>query len=154
MNKILVTLSFLISVICISSQSWGLPPCPSTGIKDNCHGTLTSKKGGKYEGEFKDNKKNGQGTYTFGGQKYVGTWVDGKEHGKGVFTWADGDKYIGDFIDGEFNGQGVLTYKNGTKYEGEWKDGYMTEKGTYTYENGTTENFRETFKKWKKNKGD
>ena len=89
MNKILIIISFLVSVICISSQSWGLPPCSSTGIKDNCYGTLTSKKSDKYEGEFKDNKKNGQGTYTLGGQKYVGTWVDGQMTEKGTYTYSD-----------------------------------------------------------------
>ena len=32
----------------------------------------------KYVGEFKDNKPNGQGTWTYyNGDKYVGEWKDG-----------------------------------------------------------------------------
>ena len=76
MNKTLITLSFLISLICMSSQSWGLPPCPSTGIKDNCHGTLTSKKGGKYEGEFKNGIKEG---------KWVEYLYNGKIRNEGIY---------------------------------------------------------------------
>ena len=41
------------------------------------------KNGTKYIGEWKDGKKHGQGTYTYGkgkweGEKYVGKWKEGK----------------------------------------------------------------------------
>ena len=40
---------------------------------------FTSPRGGKYEGEYKDGKRNGQGTYTYSdGEKYVGKWKNGK----------------------------------------------------------------------------
>ena len=47
--------------------------------------------GDKYVGEFKDDKLNGQGTYTHvSGPKYVGKFKDGQKHGKGVMTFPDG----------------------------------------------------------------
>lgn len=30
-----------------------------------------------YEGEFKDDKRNGFGTYIWSGRKYVGEWLNG-----------------------------------------------------------------------------
>ena len=36
--------------------------------------------GNKYEGEYKDNKKNGKGTYIYAnGDKYKGEWKNGKK---------------------------------------------------------------------------
>jgi len=68
-------------------------------------GSLTYPDGGKYEGEFKDSKEHGQGTYTFGkgkweGDKYVGEFKDGKQHGKGTLTSRFGKEYIGEFKEG------------------------------------------------------
>ena len=49
-----------------------------------------------YEGEFKDGKYDGQGTYTWSdGRKYVGEWLDGKQNGHGTVTSPDG-KYVGE----------------------------------------------------------
>ena len=60
------------------SQSWALPTCsgsPSSEDKEdiywnNCIATYTWTNGDKYIGEYKDNKKYGQGTYIFG----LGEW--------------------------------------------------------------------------------
>src|ERR1035437_7980462 len=63
-----------------------LPPCSNaTPVEswDNCQGTSTFVNG-QYVGEFKDGKRNGQGTSTFGG----------------------GEQYVGEFKDGAYNGQG------------------------------------------------
>ena len=51
-------------------------------------GTVTYSDGTKYVGEFKDDKRHGQGTYTTAGEdlKYVGEWKDEKEHGPGTYT--------------------------------------------------------------------
>eukprot|EP01028_Stygiella_incarcerata_P009245 TRINITY_DN4352_c0_g1_i2.p1 TRINITY_DN4352_c0_g1~~TRINITY_DN4352_c0_g1_i2.p1 ORF type:complete len:130 (-),score=29.09 TRINITY_DN4352_c0_g1_i2:224-613(-) len=59
---------------------------------------LTLPDGSKYEGEWKDGKRNGKGMRTWlSGQKYEGEWKDGAMNGKGVYTWPDGRK----------NGKGV-----------------------------------------------
>ena len=46
----------------------------------------------KYEGEYKDDKRNRQGTHTWAnGNKYVGEFKDGKQHGQGTYTYANGE---------------------------------------------------------------
>ena len=68
------------------------------------------------DGEWKDGKYHGQGTYTFkDGSKYVGEWKDDKYHGQGTWfgkgEWK-GQKYVGEYKDGkEWNGK--LYDKNG-----------------------------------------
>lgn len=43
------------------------------------------KDGRKYEGEYKEDKKDGFGTYTWAdGKKYSGEWRNSKRHGKGM----------------------------------------------------------------------
>ena len=78
-----------------------LPACPSSGYFHNCFGTWTFENGQKYVGEFKHNKRHGQGT----------------------FTKVNGDKYMGDFKDGVPDGQGIFVLVDGGKHEGEWRDG-------------------------------
>ena len=64
-------------------------------------------------GEFKDGKRNGQGTYTYSnGDMYEGEWKDGKYHGQGTYTFLSGSKFLGEFKDGE-RWNGTLYNKNG-----------------------------------------
>ena len=53
----------------------------------------------KYEGEIRNLKPNGQGTFTSSrdGVKYEGEWKDGLPNGKGTKTNRDGDKYEGEW---------------------------------------------------------
>ena len=81
---------------------------------------------GKYIGEIKNGKPNGQGTYTFpDGKKYEGEFKDGKEHGKGTYTYPDGVKYEGEWKDGKEHGKGTLTTPDGFTDVGEWEDDYI-----------------------------
>ena len=69
--------------------------------------------GSKYIGAFRNNLKDGAGTFTFAdGSSYTGEWKDDLKHGRGTFTWADGMKFQGNFIGGE-NKDGTLTTKDG-----------------------------------------
>ena len=114
-----------------------LPPCPSSGYFDNCFGNQTNADGEKYVGEFKDNKRNGQGTITLSnGNKYVGEFKDGKFNGQGTLYASNGAKFVGEFKDGKFNGQGTITLSNGNKYVGEFKDGKFNGQGTFTSASG------------------
>ncbi len=157
--KSFIRLLLLLLPLVAAAQS-SLPPCPATGYRHNCYGTLTYANGAKYEGEFqnnmphgrgvgtfydgdkyvgefKDGKFNGQGTYTFAnGNKYVGEYKDGKYNGQGTYTFASGEKYVGEFKDDKRNGQGTLTSANGDKYVGEYKDDNRNGQGTYTFANG------------------
>jgi hypothetical protein len=51
--------------------------------------------GDRYEGPFKDDNMNGNGTYYF----------------------ANGIRYVGEFIDGQMTGQGVYTLPNGNRLD-------------------------------------
>ena len=109
-----------------------LPECLWFGQKHNCVGTLNYTDG-KYVGEFKDGKPNGQGTTTNAiGGKYVGEYKDGKPHGQGTATNANGNKLVGEFKDNKANGQGTFTFANGDKYVGEFKDDKRHGQGTET----------------------
>jgi hypothetical protein len=100
-----------------------LPPCPSSGYKQNCFGTYTYTNGDKYVGGYKDDLRNGQGTYTFAnGENYVGEFKDDLRNGQGTYTFANGENYVGKFKDDLWNGQGTYTFANGTVEEGIWKD--------------------------------
>ena len=48
------------------------------------------------------------------GTKYIGEWKDGKKHGQGTFTYGrgkwEGEKYVGEFKHGYRNGQGLAIW--------------------------------------------
>ena len=100
-------------------------------------GVIIKTNKGKYVGEWKDGKKQGQGTFTYGkgkweGEKYEGEFKDGYRHGQGTYTWSDGDKYVGEFKDDKPNGKGTYTWSDGRKYEGEFEEGIKHGQGTWT----------------------
>jgi len=79
-----------------------------------------------YVGVWKDDEKDGQGTYIYGkgklkGDKYVGEFRDGYRNGQGTFTWSDEGKYEGKWKDGKFHGQGTFTFSDGNKGVGEFR---------------------------------
>ncbi len=144
-----------------------LPKCPSDPnvVWSDCQGAYTFSDSNKYVGEWKDSRKHGQGTFTFGsesewfgdeytgsfindafhgqgtytfanGEKYVGMFKDDVPNGHGTYTFPNGDKYVGDFMDGQFHGQGTYTFANGEKYVGMFKDNVPNGQGTYTFPNG------------------
>jgi predicted aspartyl protease len=90
---------------------------------------LTYANGDKYVGGWRDDKQNGQGTYTYGpgewsGDKFVGEFKDGKRNGQGTYASANGDKFVGEYKDDAANGQGTKTTADGSiKQSGIWKDG-------------------------------
>ena len=105
--------------------------------KPNGLGVIINTNKGKYVGEWRDGKKQGQGTFTYGkgkweGEKYEGEFKDGYRHGQGIYTWSDGDKYVGEFKDDKPNGKGTYTWSDGRKYEGEFENGIKHGQGTWT----------------------
>ena len=84
-----------------------LPPCPGSIVAywNNCFGPATYPNGGKYVGEWRDNRANGQGTFTAAdGRKYVGEFRDHKRNGRGTLTFADGSQQVGYWNDGHYLG--------------------------------------------------
>ena len=97
MKKLLLLIA---SFVCIPT-AYALPQCPAdTQARwHNCQGIkIFEKNAYEYEGEWRDGKMHGQGTFTYGpkshvpGHKYVGEYRDGKQRGQGTYTWSDGDK--------------------------------------------------------------
>ena len=110
-------LIILISILLLSSPVIG----EETGV------LYLWENGTKYMGEWKDGKKHGQGTFTYGkgkweGDKYVGEFKDGYRNGQGTYAWSNGNKYIGEWRDGKYHGQGTYTSIKGYKYVGEWRE--------------------------------
>jgi hypothetical protein len=90
MKNHLLSLAFVLMVGSAYAQS-KLPACPSSGNFHNCFGIKTFPNGDKYVGEFKDGRRNGQGT----------------------LSAPNGLEYVGEFKNDMFNGQGTLFAPNG-----------------------------------------
>jgi hypothetical protein len=105
--------------------------------KRNGQGTYTWANGDKYAGEFKDDMRDGRGTSTFAnGDLYVGEFKDNKKNGEGTFTSAGGNKYMGEFKDDLRHGRGTLSSADGSKYVGQFKNNMMDGQGTHQMANG------------------
>jgi hypothetical protein len=144
MRNLTATLCLTIAVhLGNAGESFALPPCSTTASYwHNCFGTLTSANGDKYVGEYRDDKRHGQGTSTYAkGDKYVGEFRDDKKHGQGIYSFANGDKYVGEFRDNKRHGQGTYTYGPssewaGDKYVGEYRNNKRHGQGAYTSADG------------------
>ena len=116
----------------------------------------------KYEGEFVNDKFEGNGKYIWeNGEYYIGQLVfdlkcgkgklydknnrikyDGEFandffEGKGKYNLENDEYYIGQGSKGYKNGQGILYYKNGTiKYIVDFVNNKIEGKGKFIYENG------------------
>jgi hypothetical protein len=96
-------------------------------------GTYLFRDGKTYEGRFAKGKQDGEGTaYYPGGQKYVGSWSEGRYGGRGETFTIGGSKYVGDFEFGRRHGHGTLTYPCGLTYVGQFMDGKPHGRGIMT----------------------
>eukprot|EP00978_Attheya_sp_CCMP212_P041490 scaffold238569_cov46-Attheya_sp.AAC.1 len=77
-----------------------------------------------YEGEMKNNMRDGHGTYTWAkGIRYEGEWKNGTSHGNGKKIYKNGAIYEGNWKDSKRDGQGTLRDANGrVKKVGTWKN--------------------------------
>jgi len=63
--------------------------------------------GGVYEGEFRNDLKDGLGKKTFADKSvYIGEWKEDKKNGKGICSWEDGTRYEGSWKDDMYHGFG------------------------------------------------
>ena len=80
--------------------------------------------------------RTGKGTYYYeNGARYEGGWKNDKKQGNGIFSWNNGDRYDGQFDNDVKNGYGnyfisspkasvTMRYcPRCKKYMGKWKDG-------------------------------
>ena len=104
-------------------------------------GVITFPNGATYNGEYKETKDklqilHGQGEFTSSAFRYKGQFRDNKKQGKGTYIWANGDRYEGDFVDDEPSGRGKFTFPSGDQYEGEYSKGAFNGKGVVIAKNG------------------
>ena len=112
--------------------------------KRELRGIMKYKNGGKYEGQWKNDKRNGKGVFisqnynnpNLTGIKYEGEFNNDKIEGYGIGKYSSGDKYEGEWKNNKQYGRGVLNYVGGGKYVGEWKNGKLNGEGTYYLKNG------------------
>jgi hypothetical protein len=78
-----------------------------------------------YVGEFANDMANGYGVFRdINGGRYEGQWKDDKQHGFGKEIWKNGDEtYDGEFVNGLKHGKGKFSWIDGSYYEGEFEDG-------------------------------
>lgn len=112
------------------------------------HGVAEYDNGDKYDGNWQNDRQNGQGKYVWAnnGDWYTGEWYEGMRHGQGALYFKDYQGYEVAYYDGEWkygmmDGYGVFVRHNDYRYEGEWKDDlpngygkYLSYKDLYEYE--------------------
>ena len=131
-NEILNTIIYTGDIKNFKKEGIGEEACQDYIYKGNFHNNLRNGKGiikycqsgDTYDGEFKDDKINGYGTYTWNNNcKYTGEMKDGEMHGKGIFTWPDGCEYNGNYVNGIREGLGTFKWSNGNIFNGQFKNG-------------------------------
>ncbi len=117
--------------------------------------------GKRYEGDFQDGKRHGQGVFLMGdgnyynggfekdlfhnvgtlrhknGNIFTGEWARGKAHGKMDINFENGDSYSGEMQTGKFHGKGKYVWSNDQGfYDGQWERGLKHGKGVRLFNNG------------------
>ena len=110
-----------------------LPPCKGTfGLKTrwtDCHGAVIYPNGDKYVGEWKYDKRHGNGTIFWKTpindryNLYVGEWQNDIRAGYGTLTTPSGSGFSGRFKNNVADGRGFMFEKENEKVVGEVKNG-------------------------------
>lgn len=120
----------------------------------NGHGVLYYKSGDIYIGEFKDGKRNLEGTYYFAddGTRYIGFYKDGMMHGPIEEISTNGTTYHDVYKDNKpidpaptkgtiygnsKNGYNVTLYEDGSQYKGYNRDNKHNGWGSLTKDDGS-----------------
>lgn len=121
----------------VAAAPANLPPIPVPAVPGGAGEGVTYPDGTRYEGEMRDGKKHGQGTFTFvNGDRYTGEFVDDLREGQGTYYYSTGDSYVGPFVKGRRHGAGTYYYVNGDVFQGPYADGKMNGRGIYTCADG------------------
>lgn len=104
------------------------------GCKDGWadgHGEVVYEKSGgisSYRGDFLAGKKHGKGIKVMpNGDRYNGDFRDDYRDGQGVYVWGAktpwaGDRYEGEYRRDQRHGWGVFQWGSGDRYEGLWEN--------------------------------
>ena len=97
---------------------------------------LTFADGSIYRGAMRGASLHGKGEYVSKSFKYEGEFSEGLKQGEGTYVWENGDRYLGHFSADRPDGRGKYQFGNGDTYEGEVQAGVIVGRGTYTSKNG------------------
>lgn len=93
-------------------------------------GVFASKEGEHYDGQWREDKKNGVGAFDYpSGDKYEGEWTDNLRDGKGTFRRSNGDSVKGVWEKDVLRKIELCRYANGDEYSGGWADDHKEGKG-------------------------
>lgn len=70
------------------------------------------------------------------GEMYEGEFKNNVKDGIGLYRWADGTTYMGQFQKGKITGLGKMQFANGNVYEGQFNEGYITGWGKFVWDDG------------------
>ena len=62
------------------------------------------------------------------GEKYEGDWADDVKSGQGVYYFLEDQRYEGQFAGDQFHGKGTAYFYDGTRFLGIWENGIVKEK--------------------------
>jgi uncharacterized caspase-like protein len=97
---------------------------------------LTFADGSIYRGAMRGANLHGKGEYVSKSFKYEGEFNEGLKQGEGTYVWENGDRYQGRFTADRPDGRGKYSFANGDAYEGEVQGGVIVGRGTYASKNG------------------
>ena len=97
---------------------------------------LTFADGSTYRGAMRGASLHGKGEYVSKAFKYEGEFSEGLKQGEGTYVWENGDRYQGRFASDRPDGRGKYQFANGDAYDGEVKLGVIAGRGSYTSKNG------------------
>ncbi|MGJ3250584.1 MAG: pentapeptide repeat-containing protein [Elainellaceae cyanobacterium] len=98
----------------------------SGNVPADGRGTMIFANGDRYDGEYRDGRRNGCGTFTFdNGRQYVGQFENDQFEGIGIWTLETGDRYIGEFQANKCHGEGTFQFTDGSSETGTWRNGSL-----------------------------
>jgi hypothetical protein len=97
---------------------------------------LTFADGSVYRGAMRGASLQGKGEYVSKSFRYEGEFNEGLKQGEGTYIWENGDRYQGRFANDRPDGRGKYQFANGDAYEGEVRLGVIGGRGSYASKNG------------------
>ena len=97
---------------------------------------LTFADGSVYRGAMRGASLHGKGEYLSKSFRYEGEFSEGLKQGEGTYIWENGDRYQGHFANDRPDGRGRYQFANGDSYEGEVRLGVIVGRGSYASKNG------------------
>ncbi len=98
---------------------------------------VTYANGDTYEGQVKNKKQHGRGTYICSsGERYEGQFENGGFAGQGAYIFPSGARHEGQWQNDVRHGEGTYFYLSGARYEGQWQNDVRHGTGTYIWPDG------------------